>query len=241
MKQAITYTDYYRPTLLLKTTNYLIDNLIYLGIFFCSLTIYLGFISIGEDYQQGEYYRIIYVHVACAWNSFLIYYVCAFFSFLYIVTRNNIFASLASRNMEIGLLFSLVTLITGSIWGKPTWGTWWVWDARLTSVFLLFLIYLCYIIISSVLEHNKHNFSLSVYCLIGTFIIPIIKKSVEWWNTLHQVSSITQSESHVHLYILVPLLSMWITTLIIVTLYNIYNIRYNIINNKISKYTFGEI
>jgi len=236
MKKAITYTDYYRPTLLFKTTSYLINNLIYLATFFIFFTLYTGFISIGEDYQQGEYYRIIYIHVTSAWNSFVIYYICAIFSFLYIITKNNIFSSLANRNMEIGLLFSAITLVTGSIWGKPTWGAWWVWDARLTSVLLLFLIYFCYVYLASTLEENKYNFSLSVYCLIGTLIIPIIKKSVEWWNTLHQVSSITQSESHIHIYILTPLLTMWIASIILIAIYNVYNIRYSLLINKSMKY-----
>jgi len=180
MKNASNYTDYYRPTFIFKVTKYIIDNIIYLSIFILSFSLYIAFWTLNEDYQQGEYYRVIYIHVSSAWNTFLIYYLCAIFSFIYIVTRNNMFMFLTNKNMEIGALFSLVTLVTGSIWGKPTWGTWWVWDARLTSAFLLFLVYVVYLALSKIFTSSNSSFGLSIYCLIGTILIPIIKKSVEW-------------------------------------------------------------
>lgn len=240
MNNTLNYTDYYRPKLLLNITKFLLNNIIYIFIFFLSFTLYIAFWTLGGDYQQGEYYRIIYIHVSSAWNTFFIYYCCAIFSFLYLITKNNIFMYITNKNMEIGTIFSIVTLITGSIWGKPTWGTWWVWDARLTSAFLLFILYLIYVILSNVYINPSAYSALSIYCIIGTVLIPIIKKSVEWWNTLHQMSSITQTNNHIDLMILIPLLSMWLTLIIAIVIYNIYNIRTDLILNKMSRYSYTQ-
>lgn len=144
-----------------------------------------------EDYLQDELVRIMYIHVPSAWLGLGIYAWIAMLSALYIIYKNPQYHILALSLAPVGLIYTVIALITGSIWGKPAWGTWWVWDARLTSMLLLAFIYLGYITIAS---HNIRSEKISVvssyYSVIGAIIIPIIKFSVDLWATLHQPSSV---------------------------------------------------
>ncbi|MDW6022049.1 heme ABC transporter permease [Mesorhizobium sp. BAC0120] len=144
-----------------------------------------------EDYQQGATVRIMYIHVPFAWLSMLCYTIMAIAGLGTLVWRHPLADVSAKAAAPIGAVFTGLALVTGSIWGKPTWGTWWVWDARLTSVFILFLMYLGIIALSRAIEDpGRAARAVAVITLVGFINIPIIKFSVEWWNTLHQGSSV---------------------------------------------------
>jgi heme exporter protein C len=143
------------------------------------------------DYQQGEAYRIIYVHVPAAWMALLVYALIAAASAAALIWRHPLAEVAARAAAPAGACFTAIALMTGSIWGKPMWGTWWVWDARLTSVLILFFLYLGYIALHDAFEDPaRGSRASSILALVGVVNLPIIKFSVDWWNTLHQPASI---------------------------------------------------
>jgi heme exporter protein C len=164
------------------------------------------------DYQQKDAFRIIYVHVPCAILSMVVYSFMALFSFQYLVWHIKICDLLAKHCATLGVMFTILALITGSIWGKPMWGTWWFWDARLTSEFILLFIYLGYLGLRSMItQRNISSKAGAIYALIGLVDIPIIHFSVNWWHTLHQGSTLLQFNApnpSIHPQMLMPLLSM---------------------------------
>jgi heme exporter protein C len=152
--------------------------------------LYLAFFASPADYQQGETVRIMYIHVPCAWLSMMIYALIAVSSFGLLVFRHPLADVSAKAAAPIGAAFTFLALFTGSLWGKPMWGTYWVWDARLTSVLILFFLYLGLMALRASLEDEAAAAKLTaVLALVGVTILPIIKFSVEWWNTLHQPST----------------------------------------------------
>ena len=183
---------------------------------FCLLAaigLYLGLVRAPADYLQGESFRIMYIHVPAAWMSMLIYTSMAAMAFVALVWRIRIMEILAMSSAPIGAAFTLVALITGSLWGRPTWGTYWVWDARLTSE--LVLLFLCLGVMglfSAFDEPRKAARAASLLILVGVVNLPIIHFSVKWWNTLHQGSSIGMSGSNIHPSMLWPLLIMAVAT-----------------------------
>jgi heme exporter protein CcmC len=168
--------------------------------FLTAIALYLSIWVAPSDFQQGENYRIIYVHVPAAWMSLLIYIAMAISSVLFLLTKHPLFQLFSKTGAKIGASFTLFTLVTGGFWGKPMWGTFWVWDARLTSVLILFFIYL------GALRFQEFSADLaSIFICIGSINIPIIKFSVNWWNTLHQPSSISQFGTAIHISMLIPI------------------------------------
>ncbi len=163
-----------------------------------------------EDYKQSHSVRIMYVHVPAAWISLGIFSTITILSIVgYIFKIKNFF--LISKSLApSGFVFNVIALVTGSIWGKPTWGTWWAWDARITSMLILALFYLMYLIVWRIYEDKEQVFKItSIITIIGIINVPIIKYSVDWWNTLHQPASINiLSKSTIHSSMLVPLLIM---------------------------------
>ena len=163
-----------------------------------------------EDYKQSHSVRIMYVHVPAAWISLGIFSTITVLSIVgYIFKIKNFF--LISKSLApSGFLFNIIALVTGSIWGKPTWGTWWAWDARITSMLILALFYLMYLIAWRIYEDKEQVFKVtSIITILGIINVPIIKYSVDWWNTLHQPASINiLSKSTIHSSMLVPLLIM---------------------------------
>ena len=163
-----------------------------------------------EDYKQSHSVRIMYVHVPAAWISLGIFSTITILSIVgYIFKIKNFF--LISKSLApSGFVFNVIALVTGSIWGKPTWGTWWAWDARITSMLILALFYLMYLIAWRIYEDKKQVFKVtSIITILGIINVPIIKYSVDWWNTLHQPASINiLSKSTIHSSMLVPLLIM---------------------------------
>lgn len=162
------------------------------------------------DYQQGETVRIMYVHVPAAWWSMGIYAFMGVASFVGLVWRHSLADVAARAAAPIGATFAALCLVTGSLWGAPTWGTWWEWDGRLTSMLALFIIYLGYIALWSAIEDEEKAARLAaILCLVGLINLPIIKFSVDWWSTLHQPASIMRSGgSAIHPSMLGPLLTM---------------------------------
>ncbi len=163
-----------------------------------------------EDYLQGDSVRIMYVHVPSAWISLGIFSCMAFLSVLVFIFKNRNLVIIAKSLAPSGFIFTLIALVTGSIWGKPTWGTWWAWDARITTMLILCFFYLMYLLAWRIFEKRDSVIKItSLISIIGAFNIPIIKFSVDWWSTLHQPSSIKiLSESKIHESMLTPLIIM---------------------------------
>ena len=179
--------------------------------------LYLGLVVAPPDYEQGESYRIIYIHVPAAWMSMFAYVVMAVSSAIFLIWRLKVADAVAAAVAPIGAAFTAVALITGSFWGKPMWGTWWVWDARLTSELLLLFLYLGYMALRGALTGPGETSTPSstaargaaILAVVGVVNIPIIHFSVEWWNTLHQPSTITRFDKPaMHISMLRPLLLM---------------------------------
>lgn len=172
--------------------------------------LYLGLWVAPADYEQGESYRIIYIHVPAAWMSMFVYVVMAFSSAVFLIWRLKIADVAAVASAPIGAAFTVVALLTGSFWGKPMWGTWWIWDARLTSELLLLFLYLGYMALRGAMETPQSAARVaSILAVVGVVNIPIIHFSVEWWNTLHQPATITKLDKpSMHISMLKPLLIM---------------------------------
>jgi len=171
---------------------------------------WLSLLGSPRDYQQGETVRIMYVHVPAAWMAMFAYANLAIASAVGLVWRHPL-AEVAARAMApLGAAFTALCLVTGSLWGKPMWGTWWVWDARLTSVLLLFLLYLGYIALANAFEdETRGTRAASILALVGAINLPVIKFSVDWWNTLHQPASVSRLDAPaLHPSMLLPLLVM---------------------------------
>jgi heme exporter protein C len=174
------------------------------------LGLYMALFASPADYQQGETVRIMYIHVPAAWMSTLVYGLMAVLSLSFLIWRHPLADLLARQAAPLGAAFTAITLITGMLWGKPMWGAYWVWDARLTSVLLLFILYIGYIGLShSGAYEERTKVTCAWLALIGAINLPIIKFSVDWWNTLHQPASILRMEGPaIHGSMLTPLLLM---------------------------------
>ena len=172
--------------------------------------LYTALIASPPDYQQGQSVRIMYVHVPAAWMALAVYAVMACASAAFLIWRHPL-ADLAARQSAVpGAVFTLICLITGSLWGKPMWGAWWVWDARLTSVLVLFFLYVGYIALEGSVEQSERGRkACAVLALLGFANLPVIKFSVVWWNTLHQPASVIRAGGPaIHGRMLAPLLLM---------------------------------
>ena len=190
----------------------------------CTLTPWFGWISFilfagglygglfyaPPDYEQGESFRIIYVHVPAAWMSMFIYVVMAATGAAGLIWKVKVTDATARSCAPLGASFTFLALVTGSIWGKPMWGTWWVWDARLTSELILLILYLGYMALQSAIDDRRTAARAgAVLALVGVVNIPIIHYSVIWWNTLHQGPTVSKMDApSIHITMLIPLLIM---------------------------------
>ena len=201
---------YFEPNKIFSVTSRAPKYVLVLFIIILSIGLMEALILSPEDYKQGHSVRIMYVHVPAAWIALGIFSSITILSVIgYIFKIRNFF--LISKSLApSGLVFNIVALVTGSIWGKPTWGTWWAWDARITSMLILALFYIMYLIAWRIYENNDKAFKItSMITIIGIVNVPIIKYSVDWWNTLHQPASINiLSKSSIHISMLFPLLIM---------------------------------
>ncbi len=172
--------------------------------------LYLGLLASPADYQQGESVRIMYVHVPAAWLALFCYVNMAVASGVGLIWKHPLADMIAKETAPIGACFTFLALATGSLWGKPMWGTWWVWDARLTSVLVLFFLYLGYMALVNAFDDPTRGVrAAGILALVGVVNVPIIKLSVDWWNTLHQPASVVQlGGPSIHPSMLTPLLLM---------------------------------
>tara|TARA_B100000965_G_scaffold349496_1_gene322684 strand:+ start:764 stop:1468 length:705 start_codon:yes stop_codon:yes gene_type:complete len=196
--------------------------------------LYFSLIESPPDYIQGDSMRIMYVHVPSAWLSLFSYTILSISCIAWFVTRNPIFNLFAKSIAPIGAAFTLIALVTGSIWGKPTWGVWWAWDARLTSMLLLFFLYLAYILLWQSITNQETAAKISAALgIIGFINIPIIKFSVDWWNTLHQPATISKlSAPSIDINMLIPLLIMTLGYMFFLITLFLIKLRIEIIDQK---------
>ncbi|HQY73593.1 MAG TPA: heme ABC transporter permease [Aestuariivirga sp.] len=179
------------PTRFLSLANRALPAIWTLTVILFAIGLYGALVSAPPDYQQGETVRIMFVHVPAAWLAMLVYTVMALASAVAIIFRHPLADVAAKTAAPIGAVFCFLALATGSLWGKPMWGAWWVWDARLTSMFVLFLLYLGYIAIWQAIEEPTRAAMIArIVALVGFINIPIVKFSVDWWNSLHQPASV---------------------------------------------------
>ena len=163
-----------------------------------------------EDYKQSHSVRIMYVHVPSAWISLGIFSLIAFLSLGVFIFKNKNFSLISKSLAPSGFVFNIIALVTGAIWGKPTWGTWWAWDARITSMLILALFYLMYLLSWRIFENKEQVIKItSIIAILGFINVPIVKFSVDWWSTLHQTSSVNiLSKTSIHSTMLIPLAIM---------------------------------
>jgi len=212
-------------------------NLYLISLTFLTFIIGLYFSLLGSppDYIQGDSMRIMYIHVPSAWLSLFSYTILAASCVAWFVYRNPVFNLIAKSIAPIGAALTLIALVTGSIWGKPTWGVWWVWDARLTSMLILFFLYLAYILLWQSISNQETASKISAALgIIGFINIPIIKFSVDWWNTLHQPASISKlSSPSIDINMLIPLLIMTLGYMLFLITLFLIKLRTEIIDQKI--------
>ena len=189
------------------------------------------------DYLQKDTVRIMYVHVPSSWISLFIFLIVGISSFISLIFKLRVFSVYAKSLAPIGLVFSLISVVTGSLWGYPTWGTFWSWDGRLTSMFVLVLTYFLYVFLWSFIKnYNSAEKITNIIGIVGLINIPIIKFSVAWWNTLHQPASITLTAAPtIHSSMLAPLLIMFFSFCILSLIIFLIRYKYEIINFRVNK------
>ena len=206
------------------------------SIFFILLIIALTFALVlsPPDYLQGDSVRIMYVHVPSAWIGLASFTVIALMSILSFIFKIKNLNLITKSIAPIGLLFTCIAIITGSLWGQPTWGTWWAWDARITSMLVLSIFYILFILAHKLIENeDKANKVSNIIAIIGLINIPIIRYSVDWWNTLHQPSSIKlDGTSSIHPSMLLPLMLMLLVLLLYCALILLMKYKAEIIRIK---------
>ena len=202
--------EYLKPNKIFVISSKAPKYVLFLFIIVVSIGLSEALIFSPEDYKQSHSVRIMYVHVPAAWLTLGIFSGVTFLSIFGYVTKIKNFFLIAKSLAPSGFVFNVVALVTGSIWGKPTWGTWWAWDARITSMLILALFYLIYLLAWRIFEDKEQVFKItSIIAVVGATNVPVIKYSVEWWNTLHQPASINiLSKSSIHTSMLFPLMIM---------------------------------
>ena len=200
----------FEPNKIFKITSRAPKYVLLLFIIVLSVGLVEALIISPEDYKQSDAVRIMYVHVPAAWISLGIFSSITCLSISGFIFKNKNFFLVSKSLAPSGFVFNIIALVTGSIWGKPTWGTWWAWDARITSMLILALFYAMYLIVWRIYDEEEKAFKISTFItILGIINVPIIKYSVDWWNTLHQPASINiLSKSSIHSSMLYPLLIM---------------------------------
>ena len=201
---------FFEPNKIFRITSIAPKYVLLLFVVVLSVGLIEALILSPEDYKQSDAVRIMYVHVPAAWISLGIFSSITFLSIIGFIFKNKNFFLISKSLAPSGFVFNIVALVTGAIWGKPTWGTWWAWDARITSMLILALFYAMYLVSWRIYENEEKVFKIStIITILGIVNVPIIKYSVDWWNTLHQPASINiLSKSSIHSSMLFPLLIM---------------------------------
>lgn len=216
-------------------SSILLKPLIYLSVIFFITGLVFAFFLSPNDYQQGSTVRIMYIHVPSAWLAILTFFIMTVYSIIGLAFKIPFSFIVNAAIAPIGATFTLICLVTGSIWGKPMWGTWWVWDARLTSVAILFFLYLVIIFLRNTFANIVVGEKITaILIIVGSINLPIIKFSVDWWNTLHQPASISKlSSPSLDISMLRPLLIMTIAFTLIGIVIAIIRIKAEIMDRKI--------
>ena len=222
------------PSKFNKVADYLFKPVLILSILLFSLGLIFSFYLSPEDYQQGSTVRIMYIHVPSAWLALLTYALMTIYSISALAFRIPFGFIINTAVAPIGAVFTLICIISGSLWGKPMWGTWWVWDARLTSVAILFIIYLLIIFMNLSFENRVvREKVVAIFVLVGSINLPIIKFSVDWWNTLHQPATISKlSKPSIDPSMMIPLFIMTFAFTMIGIAIAILRIKTEIISRK---------
>ena len=200
----------FEPNKIFKITSKAPKYVLFLFVVVLTVGLVEALVISPEDYKQSDAVRIMYVHVPAAWISLGIFSSITLLSICGFVFKNKNFFLISKSLAPSGFVFNIIALVTGSIWGKPTWGTWWAWDARITSMLILALFYAMYLIVWRIYDNEEKVYKISTFItVLGIINVPIIKYSVDWWNTLHQPASINiLSKSSIHSSMLYPLLMM---------------------------------
>jgi len=222
------------------TSKKIIPWLLYSFIIVTAIGLYGGLVVAPADYQQGESFRIMYVHVPAAWMSMFVYLVLAISGGIGLIWQIKLANVVAKVSAPIGAMFAFLALLTGAVWGKPMWGTWWVWDARLTSELILFFLYLAYMSLNNAFDNPKTaSKASSILALVGLINLPIIHYSVTWWNTLHQGASVSSVEKiaqpAIHSDMLWPLLLMGISFKLLYATLVLMRARYELLTQEQNK------
>ena len=225
---------FFNPSKFNKVADYLFKPILISSIVLFSLGLIFSFYLSPEDYQQGSTVRIMYIHVPSAWLALLTYAIMILYSIAALAFRIPFGFIINTAVAPIGAVFTLICIISGSLWGKPMWGTWWVWDARLTSVAILFIIYLLIIFINLSFENRVvREKVVAIFILVGSINLPIIKFSVDWWNTLHQPATISKlSKPSIDPSMMIPLFIMTFAFTMIGIAIAILRIKTEIISRK---------
>jgi heme exporter protein C len=233
---------YANPNQFLRIANPLLPWLSGLTVLCMGMGLYLGLFASPKDYQQGETVRIMYIHVPSAWMAMFVYGSMAMAGATALIWRHPLGHMITKASAPIGASFTMICLLTGSLWGKPMWGTWWVWDARLTSVLILFFLYIGYIALVNAFDDSaRGQRTASVLVLVGAVNLPIIKFSVDWWNTLHQPASVVRMDGPaVHPSMLWPLLIMSIGFTMFYFVVLILRLRSELAATKIRNIRLGQ-
>ena len=200
----------FEPNKIFLITSRAPKYVLFLFIIVLSIGLTEALILSPEDYKQSHSVRIMYVHVPSAWISIGIFSLIAFLSLGVFIFKNKNFSLISKSLAPSGFVFNIIALVTGAIWGKPTWGTWWAWDARITSMLILALFYLMYLLSWRIFENKEQVIKItSIIAILGFINVPIVKFSVDWWSTLHQTSSVNiLSKTSIHSTMLIPLAIM---------------------------------
>ena len=231
------------PTRVLRIAGYILPWSAGLTVILLLAGLYLGFFSAPPDYQQGDTVRIMFVHVPAAWMSMFVYSVMAGASAVGFIWKHPVNDLVAKASAPIGAGFTFIALVTGALWGQPMWGTWWVWDARLTSMLILFFLYLGYMALWQAYDDPARAAKpAAILALVGAVNLPIIKFSVDWWNTLHQPASVMTMEGpKIHSSILTPLLVMGVAFTCYYVTVLIYRLRAEITERKIRTIRMAQV
>ena len=222
------------PSKFNELADYIFKPILILSILLFALGLLLSFYLSPNDYQQGSSVRIMYIHVPSAWLALLTYAIMTLYSIVALAFRIPFGFIFNTAVAPIGAVFTLICIISGSLWGKPMWGAWWVWDARLTSVAILFIIYLIIIFMNLSFENRiVREKVVAIFILVGSVNLPIIKFSVDWWNTLHQPATISKlSKPSIDPSMMTPLIIMTFAFIMIGIAIAILRIKTEIISRK---------
>ena len=225
------------PGKILSLNNKWITILVILMIFIIFTGLIYGLFISPPDYVQGDAVRIMYVHVPSSFISLGCFALIGAASVMNLVFKARFMSLIAKSLAPAGIVFTMISIVTGSLWGKPTWGVWWVWDARLTSMLILFFFYLAYILSwKFIKDFERSNRTSSIIAIIGSLNLPVIKYSVDWWNTLHQPSSITlTSAPTIHYKMLIPMIIMLFGLIVFSLIIFLMKYKTEIMKFKLSK------